>query len=236
MGMIRTTRALSLRTVCRNSTFPRAGAKGISSETRDQRRKGLRIASNAPPALSLSKVQNSTNSLPCPLTPRTNTGMARESRTQRRRSSAGCLAAVGPPPRRIGNHRSTEHRPLGWITRDDIIDWMVCARSIDSGDENPDWKGRRGRLFRCAVGEKRVCAEEGVNRGSEESGMSSNGFRGPDDYDADHRSGQRFGYASLRGYPFAPSVPVFALGALRITEPPCLGSLWRSLCFSCRTV
>jgi hypothetical protein len=39
------------------------GAEGISSDTRDRRRKGLRIASSAPPALSLSKVQNSRNSL-----------------------------------------------------------------------------------------------------------------------------------------------------------------------------
>jgi len=33
-----------------------SGAEGISSVIRDQRRKGLRIASNTPPALSLSKV------------------------------------------------------------------------------------------------------------------------------------------------------------------------------------
>jgi len=32
------------------------GAEGISSVIRDQRRKGLRIASNTPPVLSLSKV------------------------------------------------------------------------------------------------------------------------------------------------------------------------------------
>lgn len=108
MGMVRTTCALSIRTVCRNSRFLRAGATGISSDTRDRRRKGLRIASNAPPALSLSKVQNSMNSRPCPSTPRTNTGMARESRTQRRRSAAGWLAAVGLRPRRMGNHSRTE--------------------------------------------------------------------------------------------------------------------------------
>src|SRR5205807_3617052 len=52
----------------------RMGAGGISSDIRDRRRKGLRIASSAPPALSLSKVQNSRNSLPCPLMPRTKTG------------------------------------------------------------------------------------------------------------------------------------------------------------------
>src|SRR5438128_10387187 len=33
-----------------------SGAEGISSVIRDQHRKGLRIASNTPPALSLSKV------------------------------------------------------------------------------------------------------------------------------------------------------------------------------------
>src|SRR5947209_19696161 len=66
-----------MRIVCRNFTFFRRGAEGISRDTRDQRRKGLRIASSAPPALSLSKVQNSRNSLPCPLMPRTKTGMAR---------------------------------------------------------------------------------------------------------------------------------------------------------------
>jgi hypothetical protein len=137
MGMIRTTRALSVRTVCRNSTFSRVGVKGISSETRDQRRRGLRIASNAPPALSLSKVQNSTNSLPCPLTPRTNTGMARESRTQRRRSLVGWLAAVGSSPRRMGNHRWTEHGPLVWVTRDDIIDWIVNARVLANNPTLP---------------------------------------------------------------------------------------------------
>jgi len=148
--------------------------KGISSETRDQRRKGLRIASNAPPALSLSKVQNSTNSLPCPLTPRTNTGMARESRTQRRRSSAGWLAAVGPPPRRIGNHRWTEHGPLGWVTRDDIIDWIVNARVLALETRIRIGREDGADYFIAPWEKKRVCAEEGVNRGSEESGMSSN--------------------------------------------------------------
>src|SRR5713226_3498140 len=118
MGMVRTTCALSIRTVCRNFRFLRTGARGISSDTRDRRRKGLRIASNAPPALSLSKVQNSMNSLPCPSTPRTNTGMARESRTQRRRSAAGCLAVVGHCPRRIRDHIRTEDGPPGRVTTD----------------------------------------------------------------------------------------------------------------------
>jgi hypothetical protein len=125
MGMIRTTRALSIRTVYRKFTFPRAGATGISSDTRDRRRKGLRIASSAPPALSSSKVQNSTNSRPCPSTPRTNTGMARRSRTQRRRSAAGRSAAVGPRPRRIGNHSRTEDGLPGRVTTDDIVRWIL---------------------------------------------------------------------------------------------------------------
>src|SRR5437867_7045097 len=73
--------------------FFRTGVEGISSDIRDRRRNGLRIASSAPPALSLSKVQNSRNSLPCPLTPRTKTGMARESRGQRRRSGACWVTA-----------------------------------------------------------------------------------------------------------------------------------------------
>jgi len=121
MNVIRTTRALSTRTVCRKVTFVRAGARGISSDTRDRRCKGLRIASNAPPALSLSKVHNSTNSLPCPFTPHTNTGIARESRTQRRRSVSGWRAAVGPRPRRMRNHNRSEDGPLGGVTSDDIM-------------------------------------------------------------------------------------------------------------------
>jgi len=120
--MTRITRALSLRTVCRDFTFLRTGAEGISSVTRDQRRKGLRIANNPPPALSLSKVQNSTNSLPCPLTPRTNTGMARGSRTQRRCSAVVWLAArLVPDPWRIRNHRRTEDAPPGRVITNDIV-------------------------------------------------------------------------------------------------------------------
>jgi hypothetical protein len=129
MGMVRTTCALSIRTVCRNFRFLRAGATGISSDTRDRRRKGLRIASNAPPALSLSKVQNSMNSRPCPSTPRTNTGMARESRTQRRRSAAGWLAAVGLRPRRMGNHSRTEDVCQAGLTR--MTCWVgSCRREL----------------------------------------------------------------------------------------------------------
>jgi hypothetical protein len=120
MAMLRTTRALSIRFVLRSLTFFRTGARGISSDTRDRRRKGFRIASNAPPALSLSKVQNSMNSLPCPSTPRTNTGIARESRAQRRRSSAGCLAVVGHCPR-IRDHIPTEDGPPARVATDDIM-------------------------------------------------------------------------------------------------------------------
>src|SRR5204863_5475888 len=55
MGETRTTRALSIRIVCRSFTFLRMGAEGISSDIRDRRRKGLRIASSAPPALSFEQ-------------------------------------------------------------------------------------------------------------------------------------------------------------------------------------
>jgi hypothetical protein len=77
---MRITRARSFRTTRRNFSLFRICEEGISSDTRDQSRKDLRIASSTPPALSLSKVLNSRNSLPCPLMPRTKTGMARESR------------------------------------------------------------------------------------------------------------------------------------------------------------
>ncbi len=86
---MRITRARSLRTTRRNFSLFSNCEHGISSDTRDQSRKGLRIASSTPPALSLSKVLNSRNSLPCPLMPRTKTGMARESRAQWRRSFVG---------------------------------------------------------------------------------------------------------------------------------------------------
>ena len=86
---MRITRARSLRTTRRNFSLFRICEEGISSDTCDQIRKGLRIASSTPPALSLSKVLNSRNSLPCPLMPRTKTGMARESRAQCRRSFVG---------------------------------------------------------------------------------------------------------------------------------------------------
>ena len=113
--MIRTTRARSLRTVPGKLTFIRRGAEGISRDTRDQRRKGLRIASSTPPALSLSKVLNSRNSLPCALTPRTKTGMARGSRAQWRRSGFGLAAAENPLPRRIRHHNQYKGDPLGGL-------------------------------------------------------------------------------------------------------------------------
>jgi len=97
------------------------GAEGISSDTRDRRRKGLRIASSAPPALSLSRVQNSRNSLPCPLMPRTKTGMARESRAQQRRSGVGWVVADSPRPQRIRNHSRTEDGPADRVTTHDTM-------------------------------------------------------------------------------------------------------------------
>jgi hypothetical protein len=86
---MRITRARSLRTARRNFPLISISEEGISSDARDPSRKGLRIASSTPPALSLSMVLNSRNSLPCPLMPRTKTGMARESRAQWRRSFVG---------------------------------------------------------------------------------------------------------------------------------------------------
>ena len=92
---MRITRARSIRTAPRNFTLFRISEEGISSDTRDQSRKGLCIASSTPPALSLSKVLNSRNSVPRPLMPRTKTGMARESRAQWRRSFVGADRFVG---------------------------------------------------------------------------------------------------------------------------------------------
>ena len=75
----------------------------------------MRIASSTPPALSLSKVLNSRNSLPCALTPRTKTGMARGSRAQWRRSGFGVAAAENPLPRRIRHHNQYKGDPLGGL-------------------------------------------------------------------------------------------------------------------------
>ena len=110
--MIRITRARNIRLVRRHFTFFRRGAEGISSVTRDHRRNGLRIASSAPPALTLSKVLNSKNSRPCALIQRTKTGMARGSRAQRRRSGFVSVAAENPLPQRIRNHSQYESDPL----------------------------------------------------------------------------------------------------------------------------
>jgi hypothetical protein len=111
--VIRTTRARTVRTARGNFTFMRRGVDGISSDTRDQRRKGLRIASSAPPTLALSKVPNSRNSLPRPLIPRTKTGTARASRAQRRRSKSDLVAAESSLPERTGNHNQLENDLLG---------------------------------------------------------------------------------------------------------------------------
>ena len=129
--MIRTTRARSLRTVPGKLTFIRRGAEGISRDTRDQRRKGLRIASSTPPALSLSKVLNSRNSLPCALTPRTKTGMARGSRAQWRRSGFGLAAAENPLPRRIRHHNQYKGDPLGGLPQMTSIFGAVLRKAME---------------------------------------------------------------------------------------------------------
>src|SRR2546426_2293398 len=118
---MRITRARSIRTARRNVSLFRICEEGISSDTRDQSRKGLRIASSTPPALSLSKVLNSRNSLPCPLTPRTKAGMARKSRGQRRRSDLRWAAAESPPPQRMHNHSQDRNVSLGRVTTDDTV-------------------------------------------------------------------------------------------------------------------
>src|SRR2546425_5662028 len=119
--VIRITRACNIRLVRRHFTFFRRGAAGISRDIRDQRRKGLRMASSAPPALALSKVLNSKNSLPCASTQCTKTGMARESRSQRRRSTLGWVAAENPLPQRICNHSQYKSDPPGRVTTNDIM-------------------------------------------------------------------------------------------------------------------
>jgi len=129
--VIRTTRARSLRTVPGKLTFIRRGAEGISRDTRDQRRKGLRIASSTPPALSLSKVLNSRNSLPCALTPRTKTGMARGSRAQWRRSGFGLAAAENPLPRRIRHHNQYKGDPLGGLPQMTSIFGAVLRKAME---------------------------------------------------------------------------------------------------------
>jgi hypothetical protein len=101
---MRTTRAFSKGILRRNLICFATGGSGISSDTRDRNGKERRIARSAPPVLSLSRVQNSKNSLPCPLIPRTNTGMAREIRAHRRRSRS----SVGEARRRLGMHNHTQ--------------------------------------------------------------------------------------------------------------------------------
>ena len=139
--MIRTTRARSLRTVPGKLTFIRRGAEGISRDTRDQRRKGLRIASSTPPALSLSKVLNSRNSLPCALTPRTKTGMARGSRAQWGRSGFGLAAAENPLPRRIRHHNQYKGDPLGGLPQMTSIFGAVLRKAMERSCSI--WRGTR---------------------------------------------------------------------------------------------
>ena len=139
--MIRTTRARSLRTVPGKLTFIRRGAEGISRDTHDQRRKGLRIASSTPPALSLSKVLNSRNSLPCALTPRTKTGMARGSRAQWRRSGFRLAAAENPLPRRIRHHNQYKGDPLGGLPQMTSIFGAVLRKAMERSCSI--WRGTR---------------------------------------------------------------------------------------------
>lgn len=83
------------------------GGSGISSDTCDRSRKERLIARSAPPALSLSRVQNSKNSLFCSLIPRTKTGMARGIRAHRRRSRS----FFGKAWRRFGIRNNTQIAP-----------------------------------------------------------------------------------------------------------------------------
>jgi hypothetical protein len=92
-----------LTTRARSFRFPRTKPSsrvtigiGISSETTQPRRKYLRMARSAPPALSSSNVQNSWNLLPCHSTPLTKTGMARGSLGQRRCSALRFLTPFVP--------------------------------------------------------------------------------------------------------------------------------------------
>ena len=118
-NVMRTTRAFSRGILRRNVICFARGGSGISSDTCDRNGKERRIARSAPPALSLSRVQNSKNSLPCPLIPRTNTGMARQIRAHRRRSRS----SFGEAWRRFGMHNHTE---IGvarntWVTTNDNL-------------------------------------------------------------------------------------------------------------------
>ncbi len=67
-----------------------AGAEGTSNCTRAVRCRLRRKPTNIPPALTLSAVVNSRNSLPSRSLPRTNTGRASGRRGQARRSGIGC--------------------------------------------------------------------------------------------------------------------------------------------------
>ena len=67
------------------------GALGISSETCAESGKERRTATSAPPAETFRAVANSRNSFPFSSRLRTNTGIARGRRVQRRRSISGFL-------------------------------------------------------------------------------------------------------------------------------------------------
>ena len=106
-NVMRTTRAFIKGILRRNLICFAMGGRGISSDTFDCSRKERRIARSAPPPLSLSRVQNSKNSVPCPFIPRTNTGMAREILAHRRRSGS----SFGEARRRFAIRNHTEIAP-----------------------------------------------------------------------------------------------------------------------------
>jgi hypothetical protein len=123
---MRTTRAFSKGILRRNLICIARGGSGISSDTCDRNGKERRIARSAPPALSLSRVQNSKNSLPCPLIPRTNTGMARQIRAHRRRSRS----SFGKAWRRFGMHNHTEIAAAGIAGSPRMTTWLRHSEDI----------------------------------------------------------------------------------------------------------
>jgi hypothetical protein len=87
-GVIRTMRDRSVLIAFGNFATMGRGVDGISRAIREARRKLLRTATSAPPALSFSITLNSINSWPSRSRPRTKTGIARGNRGQRRRSDS----------------------------------------------------------------------------------------------------------------------------------------------------
>ncbi len=83
---MRTMRARKVRADLGRPTVEANGALGISKEMLADGFKDRRTAISAPPALMLSAVENSRNSLPSGFFPRTKTGMAKGKRCHLRRS------------------------------------------------------------------------------------------------------------------------------------------------------